>query len=317
MRKCKCGTQLDSREYCHHCQQYMVSYKNKTDFKKRCSICNKLFRDLSNYMDHLKNHPQCDYCQERFFSEDALKKHLESNHTCPICNEYYCSVSKHLVMAHPYCEFCDKRFLNRDIFKEHMKDHPKCEYCGNNFQDKIHLDSHILEKHHCHVCNQYICNVEEHIREQHPFCNLCDQYFFDAKSYEQHNQQKHTHQCTYCDKIFKLKASLENHISNSHKCSYCNKYFSELKQHFIDEHFYCERCKKPFFNANDYKKDQSFHNMVTYKFVAPSKGRKQSKNTSRKIFGGKIECQFCLKTFASENEKDEHIKAFHSKRKKR
>jgi hypothetical protein len=231
MRNCKCGTQLDSKGYCHHCQQYIIAYKNKTDFEERCSICNKRFRDFSDYMDHLKNHPQCDYCQERFLSEDALKKHIEPNHKCPICNEYYCSVSKHLVVSHPYCELCEKRFLNLDIFKEHMKYHPKCEYCGQNFQDEIHLDPHILEKHQCKVCNQYFSNVGEHIREQHPFCNICIQYFFDEKSYEQHNLQEHTYQCTYCDKIFKLKANLEEHKSNSHNVVIAHKLVAPSKGH--------------------------------------------------------------------------------------
>ncbi|KXS42416.1 MAG: hypothetical protein AWU59_1647, partial [Methanolobus sp. T82-4] len=145
MANCRCGNRLDSKGYCHECQQYDTSHKINDFFERRCGICKKLFKNLSFYMDHLESHPLCELCKERFISEKALNEHFESYHKCSICSEYFPFVSEHVVWSHPYCEFCKERFLTRDIFKEHMNAHPKCGHCGENFRDKVKLVIHIEE----------------------------------------------------------------------------------------------------------------------------------------------------------------------------
>lgn len=319
MLKCRCGNRLDSKGYCHECQRYAISHKKIGYSEKVCDVCNMYFTNIFNYMDHRNSHPQCELCRERFSSEDELRKHIESNHKCLVCNEYYNSVSKHLVMNHPYCELCNERFLNRHAFGEHMKVHPICEYCGKNFSDRANFDSHVLETHKCHVCHENFIDPSKHISTQHFFCYICNCYFIDEISYEQHNQQEHTHQCIYCDKVFKLKKELEEHAANYHKCNHCDEYFSNAQQHFIDEHYYCERCRKPFFSDFEYKGHLDFHEFRDniHKYVLQPKKSKKTTNNVKNYVRGKIECQFCLKTFASEEEKHEHIKALHSKSKKK
>lgn len=301
MEKCRCGNQLDSRGYCHICLQYDTSTefmkKNKDNFERKCDICNIKFFSLKDYMNHLEGHPQCKYCGERFISKKELNEHYDSYHKCSLCNEYYPSVSGHVVRNHPYCEFCDKRFLNQNLFEEHMKEvHSKCIYCDTYFKNNSYLDDHLQETHKCHVCLELFINPRDHLQANHPFCRLCNRYFIDENSYRQHNELEHKHECPYCNDFFNLKEELDKHLTTVHICSSCNSYFDDLRQHFIDKHFYCKLCENVFFTGEDYAVHLIQH--------APFNPIKYNKD-------GTIQCPFCERSFISVNGRNQHIESAH------
>lgn len=250
MKYCKCGNVLTSNGYCHECQMYDTSRENSDVYERVCEICNESFYNLPSYMCHLDSHPICESCEKRFISSKELKEHRESHHKCSLCNKYYSSLSSHIIWNHPYCEFCNEWFLDKFHLERHMEIHPKCTFCDKVFHDQLKLDAHLQELHKCEICKGCFNNVREHVREKHPFCNLCKIYFIDEASYEKHNEQEHTFSCTYCGEVFNFREKLNAHLTSVHICSSCNTYFDDLPQHFVDMHFYCKRCKEPFFSKD-------------------------------------------------------------------
>lgn len=319
MVKCRCGNRLDSKGYCHECQQYDISDRSKDYFEKQCPICRQLFKDLYCYMEHLKSHPQCNYCQERFLSKGALNIHLDSSHKCSFCDEYYSSLSEHLSWNHPYCHFCNKSFLDRILFEKHMKAHPQCIYCDENFKDNTSLYKHVQEIHKCHVCLKYFADVSNHSRLNHPFCRLCNRYFIDEKQYEWHSNQEHAHRCIYCNTYFKIPEELEEHVKCAHKCRFCKTHYTNLQQHFIEKHFYCKRCKMLFFSKSDYEAHMKSHEYTEKVLKHIGEERKEAFYkiypevlSRRKIKDPKtINCPFCNKKFTHEEAKIRHIKEVH------
>lgn len=297
MKNCRCGNKLDSKGYCHECKQYDASYGNDNFFEERCSICQKRFADLSQYLDHLEKHPQCKYCKKRFISNKGLNRHYESYHKCSLCNEYCSNVSEHMIWNHPYCEFCNKRFLNRDLLTQHMKVHSRCIYCDEYFQDNSHLYYHLQRTHKCRVCSEYFTNPVDHLHADHPYCKLCNQYFMSEKSYKQHNKLEHTHECIYCGKTYKIKIKLDIHLLNVHKCSYCNEFFENLQQHSIDNHFYCKLCRNTFFTGSQYAAHINQHATLD-----PIKYNKD----------GTVQCLFCERSFIDETARNQHIEDYHA-----
>lgn len=312
MANCRCGNRLDSKGYCHECKQYDTTRENKDFFEKKCSVCKKIFTDLVRYMDHLEDHPQCICCHERFVSEKSLMTHYKSHHKCSLCNEYYESLSEHVAWSHPFCDICQKRFLNTDAYEEHMKVHSSCIYCDKIFKDNSHLYKHVQEAHKCYVCLGYFTNVSEHVRLSHPFCELCNRYFIDERRYKWHNEQEHTHRCIYCNTLFKLNKELEKHIKTAHKCRACKKHYGNLQQHFIDKHYYCKRCKKPFFSSQNYNIHQRAHEYTDNYYKELVVPKPSGRPFYAKVKDAKaINCPFCTKKFANEEAKNRHLKEAH------
>ncbi|KXS40599.1 MAG: hypothetical protein AWU59_2460, partial [Methanolobus sp. T82-4] len=170
-------------------------------------------------------------------------------------------------------------------------------------------------------CQKCFSNLKEHMNKKHPFCRYCNRYFVDENAYKQHNLKEHTHQCTYCSKIFKQRTELDIHLTSVHICSSCNEYFDDLRQHFIDKHLYCERCKKPFFTAYEYNMDKRAHEILdkcVYELPPRSSDKyaKNAKNQLRKTNNPKnkakkVKCPYCVKLFISDHARDQHVKAVH------
>lgn len=131
--------------------------------------------------------------------------------------------------------------------------------CGRKFawksQYDIHVRSHTKEKPYmCKTCNRgfsYESNLRYHIRDKHPeqkplSCKFCGQSFRRNKNRTVH-MQKHrailapqrfaidvqkqdAYECSQCDKLFKSKIGLDNHMrTHAEKkiraCDACGKTF--------------------------------------------------------------------------------------------
>lgn len=83
------------------------------------------------------------------------------------------------------------------------------------------------------------------------FCRRCDRSFGSERAGEQHNDDSNMHHICYeCDKDFTSARALEQHEFQSSRhpsCEQCRILFDdwdELEEHYSDEHYYCDICRK-------------------------------------------------------------------------
>ena len=84
----------------------------------QCTICNEMFEDRANYIDHCTKHAaeslQCPLCKTIFDDIDQVMAHL----TLHSENEEYS------------CDYCDMVFLNQDDLEKHFIDQHNNEICS-------------------------------------------------------------------------------------------------------------------------------------------------------------------------------------------
>lgn len=84
----------------------------------QCTICNEMFEDRSNYIDHCTKHAaeslQCPLCKTGFDDIDQVMAHL----TLHSENEEYS------------CDYCDMVFLDQDDLEKHFIDQHNNEICS-------------------------------------------------------------------------------------------------------------------------------------------------------------------------------------------
>ena len=130
----------------------------------------------------------------------------------------------------------------------------QCEYCPRSFRQKEHLHHHIEnvhKTHQCEFCAKKFSRREplcQHLKVAHdggippPFrCELCSVTFGKKKVYERHIQIFHPtklHECKDCQKRFKEKGHLAQHIKAAHP---------KEKKHV------CDRCVIAFFSRSALK----------------------------------------------------------------
>ena len=162
-----------------------------------------------------------------------------------------------------YCASCDERFFTKRSYKKHASDthkYPKdhvyvCNYCyqlfetvakGQNHEDEVHA----LERYQCETCGKLFTRASS--LRMHKEC-----IHLGIKRIRKTPRRFRDHICSYCGKIYKLAAVLENHIMRAHKheknmcCDECDKRFvdkSELTKHKLthldkkDYKYQCSYC---------------------------------------------------------------------------
>lgn len=153
------------------------------------------------------------------------------------------------------CSICNITFERVARYQSHMKSHENsvgplnCSYCGIQLHDKLHLRNHNLQNHALHF--------------KKPVCDLCHETFPTFRILKTHKDVKHQgnsiYKCSICDKFFKQKIQLTNHLEYAHrsspKCRFCDKTIENLKK--LREHeyrhvrlqskkFQCDICSRVF-----------------------------------------------------------------------
>nr|CAI5844813.1 unnamed protein product [Callosobruchus analis] len=221
-----------------------------------CIKCHNIFKSKAAFDDHIvKEHPEltssdvvrhtkkhnvkqrpCGHCEKTFKTKKALDDHIIKNH-----EEFISSIS-HKIHKCGYCSF---KTAVQVHLASHMSKHPEsgcavkrkrqqlqCIHCNKTFQGKKALDDHIIRKH-----EEFIASVSYKIRQ----CEHCS-YKTAMSSHFVRHMKRHTKvepdvkqiTCSYCDKRFKSKQTLDDHIIKKHKefiasissklhqCTYCN-----------------------------------------------------------------------------------------------
>ncbi|VEN44585.1 unnamed protein product, partial [Callosobruchus maculatus] len=154
---------------------------------------NKTFKSKQGLDDHIvKRHP------------DFIASVSSKIHECTQCTYKTTNVKcirEHLMIRHP--EISGNRILTR------------CIYCNKTFKSKSGLDDHIVKRH-----LDFIASVSSKIHE----CTQCTYKTTVARYLKDHLLIKHPEiagdrilsRCIYCNKTFKRKQGLDDHIVKSH-----------------------------------------------------------------------------------------------------
>nr|CAI5830380.1 unnamed protein product [Callosobruchus analis] len=306
-----------------------------------CTECTYKTTSNGNLRGHMAKHPdaahnyitnRCIYCSKTFTSTQSLDDHIIKTHP-----DFIASVSR---KVHE-CTECTYKSTSNGNLKRHMVKHlnaagnhttARCIYCNITFVQKQTLDDHIVKTHPDFIASVntkiHECQLRRHM-VKHP--DIAGNYT--------------TIRCSYCNKTFESKRSLDNHIVKRHpdfvasvsskihgctQCTYRTTISRCLKEHLMkhpeiagNRIFRCIYCNKTFtrklaLDDHIVKKHSDFiaciSNKVhgctkcTYKTTSNSHLKRHMVKHSD-IAGDHItnRCTHCNKTFTSTQALDDHI----------
>lgn len=237
-----------------------------------CENCHKKFKDGTCFKKHLILHTNerpfsCNLCDQKFRQKKYLKRHVISRHE----SEPQSNTVKLKPKTHK-CGICEKAFTTSTRLKEHSLAHTgekpfPCPVCDRRFRRKDNLEQHIICK-HTSVAKSDKLNLKFEIYK----CNICEKEVAHVSNFKKHllvHTGGRPFSCTACDKTFKRKIHMEEHILSAHesgakttelneklkpyKCDICKKAFTNsthLKRHMVahtsERPFSCDLCSQKF-----------------------------------------------------------------------
>nr|CAD7417501.1 unnamed protein product [Timema cristinae] len=289
-----------------------------------CSMCEGVFRSISEIMDHFischstdkattGDQPsgkrlQCSVCGESFSKLGALRKHLQS----------------HRIDKAFECPVCKVNFKTKFLLKIHLKLHQgqnilECSVCKKPFTDRTDLDLHF--KVHSEGKNLYPCS----------FCDVS----FPSKSllgshrkvHKVDRQTEEVYECHVCSKVCSGRRKLSRHFNihtgvKPHVCSECPKSFATKKQltchfrtHSGEKPYTCQVCSRSFAFQNSWKTHLKTHDgRDTFSCAHCGSNFTQKSNLRRHT---KLHretrvchvCESCGRVFLSKKEYNVHLKS--------
>ena len=261
----------------------------------QCSTCDKRYSTLCDMKRHLVVHKdersyQCEHCPSMFKLKQSLIRHTTIFHD-PTWKGFKCS-------------FCGKQFRDISSGKMHESKHIEskryqCSDCGLSYSDKQSLKNHVAiihegqsrYKHTCDLCgkkfvksHQYKTHMRIHDGSLVISCDICGMTFQQLE-YLKNHQKIHdgtkaegkvvTHKCSLCEKSYKCKKALQNHVRIIHEgindlfeCSFCHKRFG--RKSTLDTHIHlhtgefkmhaCDFCSASFKDKRNLIKHREKHN---------------------------------------------------------
>jgi KRAB domain-containing zinc finger protein len=226
--------------------------------KKNCPSCDKLFRNQSCYIYHLK-----DCCGLNKNRKDLRR--TNSRLTVEVRNK----TSKKKIRVglrgradnECICDYCGKifqsrKFISAHIQHVHMKNtHRPCPYCGKSLA-AAHMTEHIkthelVRSYKCDHCNLvlktrlgFIQHLRLHTGEKPYACKECGETFSASSRRSEHIKRFHftgtvnKHVCDICPARFMLPSQLRKHKEAVHsqtspnvvfECNECHEKFSSCR----------------------------------------------------------------------------------------
>lgn len=219
----------------------------------RCKVCKEEFPTLEPLAQHLVSHHHININLQHDVGLAALK--LENDRFyCYICEKvfqgfYGLFLHAALHLTRHICDVCGRNFSTQKGLDGHVltnhKDVFSCNRCKMSFPTKEMKREHLaLNKqcwpHRCKLCNdRFKCsqmlehhrvNVHGKTRTMFP-CKSCNEVYHDRTLLYYHFKTIHSKDltCQYCNKVFKLRRTLEQHVYANHtgetpfKCNVCGK----------------------------------------------------------------------------------------------
>ncbi|XP_072045470.1 zinc finger Y-chromosomal protein-like [Amphiura filiformis] len=262
---------------------------DSVDPKPACPKCGQEFEHVSQARWHFEsdctsNPLQCKLCGTNLRTTKGYKRHMDTHE------------NQQKGLQFP-CQTCKKVFYNKHGLTQHETSHKPsfiCDFCGEAFPIKTTLEFHLNSKHTketkyaCQECPKWYYTkktLANHVHTVHGElgklipCHICGKMIIKGHL-NGHVRNTHTQEdgvrCLICNKEFKRKLYLEDHMKEVHgnggaqyRCTWpnCNKEFTRkrtLKSH-VDTHsgnnkrFACSMCDKRFRDKNHLHVHMNWH----------------------------------------------------------
>jgi len=208
-----------------------------------CIVCDAKFKKYKQAMTHyaemhmLAARLACDICDQLFDDMYTCNKHkhavhggFDSNLECYICKTV--SYSRHRLKTH----IKDSHF---DVYGDFQ-----CKKCSMKFAAKYYLTQHLQTNHNqetdgnsgnsCGICRKHFSGkryLTMHMKSVHQTggrhdyeCKICGEPFHTKKQLAFHRVRMHNDPdkscleiCHHCNKYFKTRTELKNHLQKKHK----------------------------------------------------------------------------------------------------
>ncbi|XP_063390678.1 zinc finger protein 26-like [Cydia fagiglandana] len=239
---------------------------------------------------------KCTLCDANLNTLEDFKCHLESKHNKKFYTEYEDRVIPFKVpMGNNYiCQICGLKFESFGSIERHMNGHFRnynCDKCDRGFVTNHRLNTHIKTIHvegsfQCDNCMKVFSSqqkLKSHVDTVHKMlkrfkCTKCPERFTAYfKRYQHlveiHGQAELEYKCNVCDKVYRKKSMLSQHMKRDHleersvQCEICfSNFFSrkELNMHMVKHNgartFECAVCKKAYARKKTLTEHMRIHN---------------------------------------------------------
>lgn len=189
-------------------EEQAIAYevKRNAQGELECPICLAIFKIGANLERHIQIH------DKKFVFNLTKTNDVQKNYT-----EAAATTAKALLPSYP-CEYCNEVFEYKKQLRKHLtSDHKnrrrdiKCQLCVYCTDNKHHFREHLLRH---QKYDQRLNSNPELVK-----CIKCPALLKNDRSLKIH--EKHVHsstkfQCEVCDKYFKTKQILKNHVKVIH-----------------------------------------------------------------------------------------------------
>ena len=224
------GTFLKHKEYC----------LRKITWTKKCTYCDKMFRDNYGLKRHLKVHGiyltskryECSYCKKNFRDNYNMSKHIDAVHKIEKVEECHYDSKLHFQCDRCQTYFKDKTSLRRHTKMEHVCSGYKCHICKKKFTDVNKLNTHIMHRHqslcypetsesNCFCKNAFPQKSKEQNKQScialnDTMCSKCDGCFADCKKCNK-SKPGNLFCCCQCEVVVEDKSAPEKHLLQDRK----------------------------------------------------------------------------------------------------
>ena len=300
-----------------------------------CPLCTESFTGHLQFQEHAAQHAvtqklSCTICESSFIWDYELREHMKTDHrtnTCTVCGKTL--VNKSDMMKHmrihsdeePYiCAICNRTFRTKHKVTTHLRlahitsesDILNCPVCYEQFSSNLRFEVHALQhvltnKLSCAFCANSFAwkhELDDHIKTDHRDNKRTTHTEVQEVQGKEPEKDIGSFDCTLCDKIFKTKNDLIEHLSVAHLdqrpcvCTACGKCCvkkSNLVTHMrhahlrkFEEKFQCVICSVSFKSLDQFH-DHCLKHSVSYE--------------SQEVQGKDSEfcCTFCNKTFKTKH----------------